>query len=201
MSAGARARRARPRHAPARIRWSARVVVDDEGVVVGAARTSSPAVRTPRSSRSRRPGQRARGATLYCTLEPCSHTGRTGPCAPRSRRRESARVVAGDGGSESAGQRPRHRHSARARRRGRPSACSEPRPGALNAPFLTRDDAGPAVRHDEGGAQRRRPRGAGRRCATRLTGAVADRLHPPRSRRGRCDRCRIRHACSRTIRC
>lgn len=28
-------------------------------------------------------GVRARGATLYCTLEPCSHTGRTGPCAVR----------------------------------------------------------------------------------------------------------------------
>ena len=27
-------------------------------------------------------GARARGATLYCTLEPCSHMGRTGPCAP-----------------------------------------------------------------------------------------------------------------------
>ena len=27
-------------------------------------------------------GSRAHGATLYCTLEPCSHTGRTGPCAP-----------------------------------------------------------------------------------------------------------------------
>src|SRR4029453_6332809 len=27
-------------------------------------------------------GSRARGATLYCTLEPCAHAGRTGPCAP-----------------------------------------------------------------------------------------------------------------------
>lgn len=26
-------------------------------------------------------GSAARGATLYCTLEPCCHTGRTGPCA------------------------------------------------------------------------------------------------------------------------
>ncbi len=26
-------------------------------------------------------GEAARGATLYCTLEPCCHTGRTGPCA------------------------------------------------------------------------------------------------------------------------
>ncbi len=26
-------------------------------------------------------GKRARGATLYLNLEPCSHTGRTGPCA------------------------------------------------------------------------------------------------------------------------
>jgi diaminohydroxyphosphoribosylaminopyrimidine deaminase / 5-amino-6-(5-phosphoribosylamino)uracil reductase len=26
-------------------------------------------------------GERARGATLYINLEPCSHTGRTGPCA------------------------------------------------------------------------------------------------------------------------
>ena len=28
-------------------------------------------------------GAAARGATLYCTLEPCCHTGRTGPCVER----------------------------------------------------------------------------------------------------------------------
>jgi diaminohydroxyphosphoribosylaminopyrimidine deaminase/5-amino-6-(5-phosphoribosylamino)uracil reductase len=28
-----------------------------------------------------RAGERARGAELYCTLEPCNHQGRTGPCS------------------------------------------------------------------------------------------------------------------------
>src|SRR5712691_8663696 len=39
-------------------------------------------------------GERARGSTLYVTLEPCSHFGRTSPCAPVVRDAGVARVVA-----------------------------------------------------------------------------------------------------------
>ncbi len=39
-------------------------------------------------------GRHARGGTLYCTLEPCCHTGRTGPCAERIADAGIARVVA-----------------------------------------------------------------------------------------------------------
>jgi len=41
-----------------------------------------------------RAGSRARGATLYVTLEPCSHRGRTGPCADAIVAAGVARVVA-----------------------------------------------------------------------------------------------------------
>jgi diaminohydroxyphosphoribosylaminopyrimidine deaminase / 5-amino-6-(5-phosphoribosylamino)uracil reductase len=39
-------------------------------------------------------GDRARGAVLYCTLEPCCHVGRTGPCVERIVAAGVARVVA-----------------------------------------------------------------------------------------------------------
>jgi diaminohydroxyphosphoribosylaminopyrimidine deaminase / 5-amino-6-(5-phosphoribosylamino)uracil reductase len=39
-------------------------------------------------------GERARGATMYCTLEPCAHVGRTGPCTERIIAAGIRRVVA-----------------------------------------------------------------------------------------------------------
>src|SRR5919199_194600 len=39
-------------------------------------------------------GERARGATLYINLEPCSHQGRTGPCADAVIAAGVAKVVA-----------------------------------------------------------------------------------------------------------
>jgi diaminohydroxyphosphoribosylaminopyrimidine deaminase/5-amino-6-(5-phosphoribosylamino)uracil reductase len=39
-------------------------------------------------------GARARGGTLYCTLEPCCHVGRTGPCVERIAEAGITRVVA-----------------------------------------------------------------------------------------------------------
>ncbi len=59
------------------------IIVDGEGVVVG--RGSHEIAGGPHAEvlALADAGERSQGATLYCTLEPCSHTGRTGPCAPQ----------------------------------------------------------------------------------------------------------------------
>jgi diaminohydroxyphosphoribosylaminopyrimidine deaminase/5-amino-6-(5-phosphoribosylamino)uracil reductase len=58
------------------------VIVDDEGVVVG--RGSHEIAGGPHAEirALADAGGRSRGSTLYSTLEPCTHVGRTGPCAP-----------------------------------------------------------------------------------------------------------------------
>lgn len=45
----------------------------------------------------RQAGERSRGATAYVTLEPCSHTGRTGPCAEALVAAGVSRVVVATG--------------------------------------------------------------------------------------------------------
>lgn len=59
------------------------LVVDEDGAVIG--RGAHEVAGGPHAEvfALEDAGARARGATLYCTLEPCSHVGRTGPCAPR----------------------------------------------------------------------------------------------------------------------
>jgi diaminohydroxyphosphoribosylaminopyrimidine deaminase/5-amino-6-(5-phosphoribosylamino)uracil reductase len=69
-------------------------IVTTEGVVVGDGaheRAGEPHAEVHALNEA---GERSRGATLYCTLEPCSHTGRTGPCTERIIAAGIARVVA-----------------------------------------------------------------------------------------------------------
>jgi diaminohydroxyphosphoribosylaminopyrimidine deaminase / 5-amino-6-(5-phosphoribosylamino)uracil reductase len=69
-------------------------VVSTDGVVVGQGsheRAGEPHAEVHALDEA---GDEARGATLYCTLEPCVHLGRTGPCTDRIIAAGIHRVVA-----------------------------------------------------------------------------------------------------------
>jgi len=70
------------------------VIVSPAGVVVGTGYHERAGEAHAEVRALAAAGRRARGATLYCTLEPCSHCGRTGPCAPAVAEAGVARVVA-----------------------------------------------------------------------------------------------------------
>src|SRR5215470_9082695 len=66
---------------------------DGEPVVVGRGWTQPGGRPHAETEALRRAGEAARGATLYVTLEPCSHHGRTPPCADAIVAAGIARVV------------------------------------------------------------------------------------------------------------
>jgi diaminohydroxyphosphoribosylaminopyrimidine deaminase / 5-amino-6-(5-phosphoribosylamino)uracil reductase len=70
------------------------VVVSREGVIVGQGFHRGAGEPHAEIHALEEAGDLARGATLYCTLEPCCHVGRTGPCVQRIVQAGVARVVA-----------------------------------------------------------------------------------------------------------
>jgi len=57
------------------------VIVDSEGQVAGEGWHTFAGIKHAEVLALEKAGKRARGGILYVNLEPCSHQGRTGPCA------------------------------------------------------------------------------------------------------------------------
>ncbi len=75
--------------------WVGALLVDPRGVIVGEGHTQAPGESHAEVEALRRAGANARGATMIVTLEPCCHTGRTGPCVEAILEAGVARVVVG----------------------------------------------------------------------------------------------------------
>ena len=165
-AAGAAACRARARAHESEPDGRRRIVSPD-GAIVGDGWHQRAGSRTLKCTRSTRPGRGRAAPRSYCTLEPCCHHGRTGPCIERIIAAGIARVVAAIGGSESAAwpaadspYLARARRRGRRRRRGRGAGASESR-----VHHHVRD--GTPVGDPEGGDEPRRPHRRGARCRGR----------------------------------
>ena len=72
-------------------------VVVADGVIIGRGTTARPGGPHAEVTALKEAGDRARGATLYVTLEPCNHYGRTPPCVDAILAAGIARVVVAGG--------------------------------------------------------------------------------------------------------
>jgi diaminohydroxyphosphoribosylaminopyrimidine deaminase/5-amino-6-(5-phosphoribosylamino)uracil reductase len=75
--------------------WVGALVVGEHGVVIAEGHTQVPGEAHAEIVALRRAGERALGATLVVTLEPCCHVGRTGPCTDAIIKAGISRVVVG----------------------------------------------------------------------------------------------------------
>ena len=71
------------------------VIVADTGEVIGTGTHTYDGLKHAEVLALEEAGERARGATVYVNLEPCSHQGRTGPCADALIAAGVRRVVGG----------------------------------------------------------------------------------------------------------
>ncbi|PYX41964.1 MAG: bifunctional diaminohydroxyphosphoribosylaminopyrimidine deaminase/5-amino-6-(5-phosphoribosylamino)uracil reductase RibD [Acidobacteria bacterium] len=71
------------------------VIVGDDGEILGTGSHTYDGLKHAEILALEQAGERARAATMYVNLEPCSHQGRTGPCADALIAAGIRRVVAG----------------------------------------------------------------------------------------------------------
>jgi diaminohydroxyphosphoribosylaminopyrimidine deaminase/5-amino-6-(5-phosphoribosylamino)uracil reductase len=70
------------------------VIVNAEGAIVGTGSHTYDSIKHAEILAIEQAGEKARGATLYINLEPCSHHGRTAPCTDAAIAAGISRVVA-----------------------------------------------------------------------------------------------------------
>jgi riboflavin biosynthesis protein RibD len=70
-------------------------IIVKDGEIVGRGHTSHLGGPHAEVNALRMAGEKAKGATVYCTLEPCAHYGRTPPCTEALVKAQVARVVVG----------------------------------------------------------------------------------------------------------
>ena len=138
-------------------------------------------------------GDLARGASLYCTLEPCCHVGRTGPCVERVAAAGIARVVAA---TVDADPRVSGRGFDFLRQKGIDVSVGAGRERALrlNRAYFTFKTAASSVRHHESRDEPRQPGGGeGRGSARSISSDDSLRHAHAVARRDRRDRGRFRN--------